>query len=307
MPIETGNYISDLNASNPLAGDPKSQGDDHIRLIKAILKATFPNVAGAVTTSHTELSQLAGATISAFAKMLLDDSDAATACGTLGATTVGQSIFTAANPSAITFLRVNADNTASFLSASDFRTAIGAGSGNGDFLANGTVPMTGNLQLNAGLGIVFEGTTADNYETTLRAGNPTADRVVTLPNATTTLAGLTVAQSFLAQQTFKELKDTVHTITDGAAFEIDPANGSIQVVTLGASRTPAATNFEAGQTVLLGIDDGTAYTVTWTTVNPTWVKPGGTASAPTLATSGYTWVLLWKVGSTIYATEVGKP
>ena len=123
-------------------------------------------------------------------------------------------------------------------------------------------------------------------------------------------AKLDVAQSFTAQQTFKELKDTVHTIADGAAFEIDPANGSIQIVTLGASRTPAATNFEAGQVVLLGIDDGAgtpAYSINWSTVNPTWVKAGGTASAPALATSGYTWILLWKVGSTIYGTEVGSP
>lgn len=120
-------------------------------------------------------------------------------------------------------------------------------------------------------------------------------------------AKLNAAQSWTAEQTFKELKDTVFTITDAAAFEIDPGNGSVQVVTLGANRTPAATNFEAGQTVLLGIDDGTARTITWTTVNPTWVKPGGTASAPTLATTGYTWVLLWKVGSTVYGAEVGKP
>lgn len=120
-------------------------------------------------------------------------------------------------------------------------------------------------------------------------------------------AKLDVAQSWTAQQTFKELKDTVHTITDGAAFEIDPANGSIQTVTLGANRTPAATNFEAGQVVLLGIDDGTAFTIIWSTVAVTWVKAGGTASAPTLATTGFTWVLLWKVGSTIYGLEVGKP
>lgn len=120
-------------------------------------------------------------------------------------------------------------------------------------------------------------------------------------------AKLNVAQSWTAEQTFKETKDTVFTITDGAAFEIDPANGAIQVVTLGANRTPAATNFEAGQTVLLGVDDGTARTLTWTTVNPTWVKSGGTASAPTLATTGYTWILLWKVGSTVYGSEVGKP
>lgn len=120
-------------------------------------------------------------------------------------------------------------------------------------------------------------------------------------------AATIVANTFTGQQTFAEVKDTVHTITDGAAFEIDPINGSIQIVTLGASRTPAATNFEAGQTVILGIDDGTAYAVTWTTVAPVWVKAGGTASAPTLATTGYTWILLWKVGAVMYAAEVGKP
>lgn len=126
-------------------------------------------------------------------------------------------------------------------------------------------------------------------------------------NDLASIAVKNVAQSFTAQQTFKEVKDTVYTITDGAGFEIDPGNGSIQVVTLGASRTPAATNFEAGQVVLLGIDDGSAYTITWSTVNPTWVKVGGTASAPTLATTGYTWIMLWKVSTTIYATEVGQP
>ena len=37
--------------------------------------------------------------------------------------------------------------------------------------------------------IVFEGTTADSSETTLSAGEPTADRVITLPDATDTLVG----------------------------------------------------------------------------------------------------------------------
>ena len=116
-----------------------------------------------------------------------------------------------------------------------------------------------------------------------------------------------VANTFTAQQTFKGLVDTVFTITDAAAFEINPSNGSMQVITLGANRTPAATTFLAGQCVLLGINDGTAFTVTWTTVAVTWVKAGGTASAPTLATTGYTWVLLWKVGSVVYGTTVGSP
>ena len=45
----------------------------------------------------------------------------------LGATTIGSNIFTSTNPSAITFLRANADNTVSWLDAATFRTAIGAG------------------------------------------------------------------------------------------------------------------------------------------------------------------------------------
>ena len=56
MALETGNFISDLNAANPNNTDLKSQGDDHLRLLKKTIKASFPNVAGAVTKTHTELN-----------------------------------------------------------------------------------------------------------------------------------------------------------------------------------------------------------------------------------------------------------
>ena len=108
-------------------------------------------------------------------------------------------------------------------------------------------------------------------------------------------------------QTFKGYTDTVYDITDGVAFAIDPGNGAVQTVTLGASRTPVLANFASGQTVVLGINDGSSYAITWTTIAPTWVRPGGSGAAPTLHTTGYTWVLLWKVGSTVYAAEIGKP
>lgn len=63
MPIESATYISDLNASNPIgATDPLSSADDHLRLLKATIKATFPSVTGAVTPTHTELNNLAGVT-----------------------------------------------------------------------------------------------------------------------------------------------------------------------------------------------------------------------------------------------------
>jgi len=60
MPIETASGIHDLVPGNPDGKDPIAQGDDHIRLIKTTLKATFPNFTGAVTATSDELSELSG-------------------------------------------------------------------------------------------------------------------------------------------------------------------------------------------------------------------------------------------------------
>ena len=42
MGIESGNYITNLNSANPLSSDNVSEGDDHLRLLKNVLKKTFP-------------------------------------------------------------------------------------------------------------------------------------------------------------------------------------------------------------------------------------------------------------------------
>jgi hypothetical protein len=43
MGLETATYVSSLVATNPTGADQKRQGDDHLRLIKSTLQATFPN------------------------------------------------------------------------------------------------------------------------------------------------------------------------------------------------------------------------------------------------------------------------
>lgn len=43
MGLETGTYVDNLVTENPTGTDPKSQGDNHLRLIKTTLKNTFPN------------------------------------------------------------------------------------------------------------------------------------------------------------------------------------------------------------------------------------------------------------------------
>lgn len=86
----------------------------------------------------------------------------------------------------------------------------------------------------------------------------------------------------------------------GTAIELESGLGSIQLHTLTGNTTYDDT-LTAGTAITLMIDDGTAYTVTWPTI--TWVNNGG--SAPTLATTGYTVVALWKVSTTLYGALVG--
>ena len=54
--------------------------------------------------------------------------------------------------------------------------------------AIGQTPTIHGIYLPAPHNIIFEGTTADEFETTLQAGEPTGDRTITLPDETGTLA-----------------------------------------------------------------------------------------------------------------------
>tara|TARA_R110000824_G_scaffold140275_2_gene306033 strand:- start:193 stop:1359 length:1167 start_codon:yes stop_codon:yes gene_type:complete len=56
MALETGTYLNSLVSSNPPASDNVSQGDDHLRLIKSVLKNSFPSVDSIVNAIHTGTS-----------------------------------------------------------------------------------------------------------------------------------------------------------------------------------------------------------------------------------------------------------
>lgn len=70
-------YIDSLNSSNPTATDGVNEGDDHLRGIKNVLKQTFANVSGAITSTHTELNLLDGVTSTTAELNELDASAAA--------------------------------------------------------------------------------------------------------------------------------------------------------------------------------------------------------------------------------------
>jgi microcystin-dependent protein len=58
MALESASYINQLNSANPAPTDLLAQGDDHIRLIKAVLQATFPNIDGPVTVDQDALNSV---------------------------------------------------------------------------------------------------------------------------------------------------------------------------------------------------------------------------------------------------------
>lgn len=125
------------------------------------------NAKQATLVSGTNIKTVGGASLvgsgdAGTIGVLYGGTGATTASGArtnLGATTVGANLFTLTNPTAVTFLRVNADNTVSALDAATFRTAIGAGTGTGTVTSvggtgtvngitlTGTVTSSGNLTL----------------------------------------------------------------------------------------------------------------------------------------------------------------
>jgi len=141
--------------------------------------------------------------------------------------------------------------------------------------------------------LIYDGSTWEVYSQIGALSNDT----VTLDD-TQTLSNKTLVDPVITGT----IVEDVFTITDGEGFEINPRNGSVQFVTLGSNRTPVATNFNNGDSVTLMIDDGSAFTITWTTIGVVWT--GGTA--PALATTGYTVIQLWKAGGVIYGANVGS-
>jgi hypothetical protein len=111
-----------------------------------------------------------------------------------------------------------------------------------------------------------------------------------------TVLGNTVMQSNVVLN--NSIVEKVYTITDTAGLSITPLNGTMQLWTLGTSRSPTLAPFFEGHSMTLIITAG-SYTITWSGV--TWI----TGSAPTLSTTTTTIIEFWKAGGTLYGGLVG--
>ena len=99
-----------------------------------------------------------------------------------------------------------------------------------------------------GASFTFEGSTSDSFETTLTVVDPTADRTVTIPNATTTLVGTDVSQTL----TNKTLTTPIINEIDGSTITLD-ASADIVLDADGANITMK----DGGTTVLEFVLNGT--------------------------------------------------
>ena len=100
-------------------------------------------------------------------------------------------------------------------------------------------------------------------------------------------------------QTFtnKTIRDTVYALS-GTAF--DATNGAVQTKTL-AANTTFTDSLSSGDAIVLQLEAGASYTVTWPTMQ--WVTSGGNV-APTLTAKDT--LVFWKVSSTLYGAYTGS-
>lgn len=106
-----------------------------------------------------------------------------------------------------------------------------------------------------------------------------------LPKAGGTMTGDLVGKNYV---------NTRHVLS-GTSVALDPANGNLQTHTLSGATT-YTDSLEDGEFIILLIDDGTSYEITWPTI--TWLNNAG--ADPDLATSGFTCITVLKLDTTLY-------
>ena len=142
--------------------------------------------------------------------------------------------------------------------------------------ATGQTPTIHGIYLPDSHTIIFEGTTADNYETTLTAGEPTGDRTITLPDATGTLA-LEANVAALSGATFTgavsgtDLTLSGNLTVNGTTTNINSTNLVVEDknIVLADVASPTDTTADGGGITLKGASD---KTFNWVDATDSWTS-----------------------------------
>ena len=267
MGLETATYISQLVATNPLATDPISQGDDHLRLIKSVLQAQFSGLSGttAVTADGAEMNLLDGVTATTTELNYLDITTLGTSANSKAVTQSAAGVVTVGATSGDQVLDVASHDLV-----------------DGGLKLAGTLVTASATELNLIDG--YTGTTAElNYNDVTTLGTVEVSKTVTA-----SAAGLVNHVDYQVQRPyFLDIAETVNAIggTGGSTQDIDLTVGNVVSATVDTSANtftfsnPSATGRSC--TFLFLVTNGGSQTVNWP-ASVDWV--GG--SAPSLTSSG---------------------
>jgi hypothetical protein len=223
---------------------------------------------------------------------------AADARTNFGATTVGSNLFTLANPSAVTYMRINADNSVSTLDAATFRTAIGAGTGNGSVTSvdasGGTTGLTfsGGPVTSSGT-LTLAGTLITTNGGTGRSGFTSGDLLYY--SGGTSLSGLGIGTgNYVLTSNGAAPVWTANTGTGAVMRSSQPTvNTTLGVGGVGASSSGSGISFPATQDPSTDANTLDDYEEgTWT---PTVTSSSGTITSYTLVGANYT-----KIGRVVH-------
>ena len=159
-----------------------------------------------------------------------------------------------------------------------------------DDLLDGTTAIAPNLST---LKIAGTAVTSTAAELNILDGVTSNATELNLLDGVTALVTATSTDTF----TNKTIRDTVYALS-GTAF--DATNGAVQTKTL-ATNTTFTDSLSSGDAIVLQLEAGASYTVTWPTM--TWVTSGGNV-APTLTAKDT--LVFWKVSSTLYGAYTGS-
>jgi hypothetical protein len=176
--------------------------------------------------------------------------------------------------------------TATTVNAFGAATALTIGATTGTSTVRNNLTVTGNLTVNGTTttvnsttveiqnAFVFEGATADGFETTLSTVDPTADRTILLPDASDTLVGKATTDT-LTNKTIAAGSNTISGLTNSnlsgtaAITNANLANSTISgialgsnlaALTIGTGLTGTSYNGSTGVTIALGTSGVSAAT-----------------------------------------------
>jgi hypothetical protein len=189
-------------------------------------------------------------------------------------TTVGKNVLNLTNPSAIRFLRLNADNTVDALSDSAFRTAIGVGAGSGTvtqvdgagtvagLTLTGSVTTTGSLTLGGTLAVPVANITASTSD-------PIGVGSINLGHATdTTITRVSAGVAAIEGNTIVTRNPAIQAVTSSATvtptFSDDIVKITAQAAAL-ALANPTGTAIPGLGMVIRIKDNGTARAISYDT------------------------------------------